>query len=123
MTFEARVLFVVAFFAIWCVLGFLSWSAMAVARRGRGVLPALPVAVLGACLGGLAMPLIGGARDERGLVLSIGTAFLGGVLGTAGGIYLTEALLEPPIEGSAGPAAPTSSGSETPTTVDSERDA
>jgi hypothetical protein len=89
MTFEARVLFVIAFFALWGVLGFLCWTAVAVWRRGRGVLPALPLSLLGACLGGVALPVVGGARDERGLMLSILTAAVGGALGTAGGIYLT----------------------------------
>jgi hypothetical protein len=95
MTCEARVLFVAAFFLLWGALGFLSWAVMAVFRRGRGVLPALPMSVLGAWLGGLAVPLVAGARDERGLGLSLGVAFLCGALGTAAGLYLTEQIIEP----------------------------
>jgi len=94
MTFEARLLFVAAFFLLWGLLGFLSWSCAAVWRRGRGVLPALPFSVLSAWLGGVAVPVIAGARDERGLLASIGTALLFGALGTVGGLYLTEQFIE-----------------------------
>jgi hypothetical protein len=102
MTFEARLLFVAAFFLLWGVLGFLSWACAAVWRRGRGVLPALPFTVLSAWLGGLAVPLVAGARDERGLLLSVGTALVCGALGTVGGLYLTEQLIEPAGRAGAG---------------------
>jgi hypothetical protein len=114
MTFEARVLFVAAFFLLWGVLGFFSWAVMAVFRRGRGVLPALPMSVLGAWLGGLAVPLFAGARDERGLVLSLGAAFLCGALGTVGGLYLTDTV----VEATARPAP----GRERRHPLDSDRD-
>jgi hypothetical protein len=91
MTFEARLLFVLLFFALWGVLGFLPWSFAAVLRRGRQILPALPLALAAAALGGVLVPLLG-ARDERGLLVSIGTAFAGGVLGTVVGIALARRL-------------------------------
>ena len=87
MTFEARLIFVLLFFALWAFLGFLPWSFAAVIRRGRHVLLALPLALTAACLAGVLVPLIG-ACDETGFLVSIATAFLGGVVGTAGGIAL-----------------------------------
>jgi hypothetical protein len=98
MTFEARLIFVLLFFALWGFLGFLPWSFAAVIRRGRHVLPALPLALAAACLAGVLVPLLG-ARDLRGFLVSIGAAFAGGVLGTAAGIALT-------IRISTGPAGP-----------------
>ena len=88
MTFEARLIFVLLFFALWAFLGFLPWSFAAVIRRGRHVLLSLPLALAAACLAGVLVPLIG-ARDETGFLLSIAAAFLGGVLGTAFGVALT----------------------------------
>ncbi len=87
MTFEVRLAFVLLFFALWSLLGFLPWSVAAVIRRGRHVLPALPIALAAAALAGLLVPLLG-AQDETGFLLSIATAFVGGVLGTAVGIAL-----------------------------------
>ncbi len=87
MTFEARLIFVLLFFALWSFLGFLPWSFAAVIRRGRHVLPALPLALAAACLAGVLVPLIG-ARDETGFLLSIATAFVGGVVGTVAGVAL-----------------------------------
>ena len=45
MTFEARLIFVLLFFALWTFLGFLPWSFAAVILRGRHVLLALPLAL------------------------------------------------------------------------------
>ncbi len=95
MTFEARLIFVLAFFALWAFLGFLPWSFAAVIRRGRHVLPALPIALAAASLAGVLVPLLG-ARDELGFLVSIATAFAGGVLGTVGGIALAVRLSHQP---------------------------
>ena len=94
MTFEARLIFVLLFFALWSLLGFLPWSFAAVIRRGRHVLLALPLALAAASLAGVLVPLLG-PRDETGFLLSIATAFLGGVLGTAAGITLAVRLSAP----------------------------
>ena len=88
MTFEARLIIVGLYFALWGFLGLLPWTFAAVARRGRQVLPALPVAVAGAWLAGVLVPIIG-ARDETGFLVSIGTAFAGGATGTAVGVALS----------------------------------
>lgn len=87
MTFEARIAFVLLFFALWGFLGFLPWSVAAVLRRGRDVLPALPVAVAAACVAGVLVPLLG-ARDTTGFVVSVPVAFAGGVTGTVAGVAL-----------------------------------
>jgi hypothetical protein len=94
VTFEARLIFVLLFFALWSFLGFLPWSFAAVIRRGRHVLLALPLALAAASLAGVLVPLIG-ARDETGFLLSIATAFAGGVLGTAAGVALAIRLSAP----------------------------
>lgn len=87
MTFEARLIIVLLLFALWGFLGLLPWSFAAVLRRGRQVLPALPLAIGLAGLAGVLVPLLG-ARDATGFLVSIGAAFAGGVAGTAGGIAL-----------------------------------
>ncbi len=91
MTFEARLIFVLLFFALWGFLGFLPWSLAAVIRRGRHVLPALPLAVTTSSLAGVLVPLLG-ARDLTGFLVSIGTAFAGGVLATVAGVVLARRL-------------------------------
>ena len=88
MTFEARLAIVLLFFALWGFLGLLPWTFAAVARRGRQVLPALPIAVAAAWLAGVLVP-IAGARDETGFLVSIATSFAGGVAGTAAGVALS----------------------------------
>jgi hypothetical protein len=87
MTFEVRLIFVLLFFALWGFLGFLPWSFAAVIRRGRHVLPALPVALATASLAGVLVPLLG-PRDVDGFLLSLLTAFLGGAIGTAAGVAI-----------------------------------
>jgi hypothetical protein len=87
MTTEARVAFVLFFFAVWCFFGLLSWAIAAVVARGRGALPALPIALAAACAFGVAVPLLGG-RDLAAFFLSFLTAAIGGALGAAGGIAL-----------------------------------
>jgi hypothetical protein len=99
VTFEARLIFVLLFFALWGFLGFLPWSFAAIIRRGRHVLLALPMALAAASLAGVLVPLIG-ARDETGFLISIATAFAGGILGTAAGVALAVRLSAP----SAGPS-------------------
>jgi len=88
VTFEARLIIVLLYFALWGFLGLLPWTFAAVARRGREVLPALPIAVAAAWLAGVLVPIVGG-RDETGFLVSIVTAFAGGVAGTAVGIALS----------------------------------
>jgi hypothetical protein len=87
MTTEARLAFVLFFFAAWCFLGLLSWAIAAVVVRGRGALPALPLAFAAASVAGVAVPLLG-AQDLAGFFLSLLTAAIGGALGAVGGIAL-----------------------------------
>ena len=87
MTSEARIAFVLFFFAVWCFLGLIAWAIAAVVVRGRGALPALPLALAAASAFGVAVPLLG-ARDLAGFFLSLITAAIGGLLGSAGGIAL-----------------------------------
>ncbi len=58
MTYEARLIFVLLFFSLWCLLGFLPWSFAAVIRRGRHVLLALPLALAAASLTGVLVTLL-----------------------------------------------------------------
>lgn len=91
MTFEARLAFLLGFFALWAILGFLPWLVAAVVRRGRGVLLALPLAVAGGAAGGVLVPAVG-ARDERGFLISLATAFIGGALLSLLGVLLAARL-------------------------------
>ena len=88
MTFEARLIVVLLYFALWGFLGLLPWTFAAVARRGREVLPALPVAMATSWLAGVLVPIVG-ERDATGFLISIATAFAGGVAGTAAGVALS----------------------------------
>ena len=88
MTFEARLAIVLLYFVLWGFLGLLPWTFAAVARRGREVLPALPVAVAAAWLAGVLVPIVG-ERDATGFLISIAAAFAGGVAGTAAGVALS----------------------------------
>src|SRR5207253_279277 len=85
MTSEARVAFVLFFFAVWCFMGLIPWAVAAVVARGRGALTALPMALAGACAAGVAVPLIG-ADDFAGFLLSLATAFFAGAVASAAGI-------------------------------------
>jgi hypothetical protein len=87
MTTEARIAFVLFFFAAWCFVGLMSWAVAAVIARGRGALPALPLALAAAAVAGVAVPLLG-ARDLAGFFVSLLTAAIAGALGAAGGIAL-----------------------------------
>ncbi|HEV8574098.1 MAG TPA: hypothetical protein VGR43_05250 [Dehalococcoidia bacterium] len=91
MTPEARLAFVVVFFAAWCFLGLIAWAVSAVIARGRGALPALPLALAAASAAGVAVPLAG-LDDARGFFLSLATALLGGAIASAAGIRLAKKL-------------------------------
>ena len=82
MTVEARVLFVVLFFAVWAFTGLVAWAAVAVLRRGDGAIFALPVSLAAACASGVALPLAG-LDDATGLLLSVVTAMVGALFGYA----------------------------------------
>jgi hypothetical protein len=85
MSFE--VLALALMLVLWTALGTVCWLPVAVARRGRGSLPALPLAALGGLSAGLLVPALG-RRDGVGLLLSLGAALLGGLVLTAAGLRL-----------------------------------
>jgi hypothetical protein len=89
MTPEARLAFVLFFFAVWCFLGLIAWCIGAVISRGRGALPALPLALAGACAAGVAVPLAG-LDDAWGLLISLTAAFIASALLSAIGIVLAQ---------------------------------
>ncbi len=91
MTPEARIGFVLLFFTIWCFLGLLGWAAVAVLRRGRGALLALPLALTGAAAAGVLVPVLG-AQDAVGFFFSLITATVGGILGAAAGVIFSQRL-------------------------------
>ena len=78
MPVDLDIIFLALLFIMWAILGFLPWLALAVLRRGRGVLIALPLAVAGGAVGGVLVPAAG-AKDETGLFLSLGAALVGGL--------------------------------------------
>jgi hypothetical protein len=78
MPVDLDIIFLALLFIVWAILGFIPWLVLAVLRRGRGVLIALPLAVAGGAGGGVLVPAAG-ARDETGLLLSLGTALVGGL--------------------------------------------
>ena len=86
MNFE--VLALALMLVLWAALGTVCWLAGVVARRGRGVLPALPLAALGGLAGGLLLPALG-RRDGVDLLVSLGAALLGGLLFAAAGFRLS----------------------------------
>jgi len=91
MTPEARLAFVLFFFAAWCFLGLLVWAIAAVIARGRGALPALPLALAAASAAGAAVPLVG-LDDFTGFLLSFPTAFLAGGIASAAGVFFVRRL-------------------------------
>jgi hypothetical protein len=99
MTFEARLAFVIFFFAAWLFFGLMAWAAVAVIKRGRGALPALPLALAGAALAGVTVPLMG-MQDGAGFVLSLVTATAGGFAGAYVGIAFASrmGIAQPPID-------------------------
>jgi hypothetical protein len=88
MPVDLDIIFLALLVSIWAILGFLPWLALAVRRRGRGVLIALPLAIAGGIGGGVFVPA-GGARDETGLFLSLGTALVGGLALSLVGLRLS----------------------------------
>lgn len=99
MTFEARAAFVILFFAVWLFFGLLAWAAVAVIKRGRGALAALPLALAGAALAGVIVPLLG-MQDGAGFALSLLTATAGGFAGACAGLAFAArmGLSQPPID-------------------------
>ncbi len=98
MTPEARLGFVLFFFAVWCFVGLIPWAVAAILARGRGALPALPIALAGACAAGVAVPLI--ALDNfQGFLLSLATAFLAAAFGSLAGIRIAQRLWPAPAAG------------------------
>ncbi len=91
MTFEVRLAFLLGFFAIWTFLGMLPWLVVAIVRRVRGVILALPLAQAGGAAGGVLIPFLG-ADNVRGFLLSLFTAGLGGALACLLGVYLARGL-------------------------------
>jgi hypothetical protein len=82
MTVEARILFVLIFFMGWASVGLIAWAAVAVLRRGRGAIYALPVSLFAACAFGVFVPLAG-MDDASGFFLSLGAAVVGALFGYA----------------------------------------
>lgn len=78
MPIDLDIIFLALLFIMWAILGFIPWLVLAVLRRGRGVLIALPLAVVGGAGGGVLVPAAG-AKDEAGFFLSLGTALVGGL--------------------------------------------
>src|SRR2546426_2790598 len=97
MTTEARVAFVLFFFAVWCFVGLIPWAVAAVVARGRGALPALPIALAGACAAGVAVP-VAGLHNATGFLLSLVTAFAASSIASIAGIGLAQRLLPAPAE-------------------------
>ncbi len=98
MTLEARIGFILIFFALWSVMGLLPWAVTAVLARGRGALLALPLALAGAAAAGVLVPLVG-LRDAFGFFISLPVALAGGALASTAGIRIARRL-------SAAPSAP-----------------
>ncbi|HEU4759750.1 MAG TPA: hypothetical protein VFT91_07185 [Dehalococcoidia bacterium] len=96
MTSEARLGFVLLFFALWCLIGLLPWTVAAVLARGRGALLALPLALAGAAAGGVLVPALG-LRDTLGFILSLPAALAGGLLASAAGLALARRLSPQPV--------------------------
>ena len=91
MTTEARIAFVLFFFAVWCFVGLIPWAIAAVVARGRGALAALPIALAAACAAGVAIPLIG-LDNFRGLLISLVIAFIAAAIGSVAGIRIAQRL-------------------------------
>jgi hypothetical protein len=70
-------IFLALLLIVWTGLGATAWLAVAIVRRGRGVLAGLPPGMIGGIAAGVLVPAAG-ARDEAGLLLSLGAALLGG---------------------------------------------
>ncbi len=95
MPIDLDIVFLALLFIMWAILGFIPWLALAVLRRGRGVLIALPLAVAGGAGGGVLVPAAG-AKDETGLFLSLGTALVGGLVLALLGLRLSRIVARDP---------------------------
>jgi hypothetical protein len=95
MPVDLDIIFLALLFIMWAVLGFIPWLALAVLRRGRGVLIALPLAVAGGAVGGVLVPAAG-ARGETSLFLSLGTALVGGLALALLGLRLSRIVARAP---------------------------
>jgi hypothetical protein len=95
MPVDLDIIFLALLFIMWGILGFIPWLALALLRRGRGVLIALPLAIVGGAGGGVLVPTAG-ARDETGLFLSLGTALLGGLALALLGLRLSRIVARAP---------------------------
>lgn len=95
MPIDLDIIFLALLFTMWAILGFIPWLALAVLRRGRGVLIALPLAVAGGAGGGVLVPAAG-AKDETGLFLSLGTALVGGLALALLGLRLSRIVARDP---------------------------
>ncbi len=84
MSFDFLALSILGLF--WAVLGVLPWLAVALRRRGRGVLALLPLAAAGGAGGGVLAPVVG-FRDVLALLLSLLFAVGGGLALTLAGLY------------------------------------
>jgi hypothetical protein len=85
VTIEARLAFIAFFVLCWCLVGLIPWALSAVWVRGRGAILALPLALAGACAGGVIVPLLG-QRDVAGLLISLLTALIAGAAASLTGI-------------------------------------
>jgi hypothetical protein len=85
VTIEARLAFIAFFVLCWCLLGLIPWAISAVWVRGRGAILALPLALAGACAGGVLVPLLG-QRDLMGFLISLLTALIGSASASFAGI-------------------------------------
>ena len=99
MTIEARLAFIAFFLLCWCLLGLIPWAISAVRVRGRGAILALPLALAGACAGGVLVPLLG-QRDLVGFLISLLTALIGSAAASFAGITFARRI------SAAGPASP-----------------
>jgi hypothetical protein len=97
VTFEARLVFILAFFVIWSIAALIPWAAAAVISRGRGAAWALPVCVAAGCAFGVAVPVLG-ARDFTGFIASIFAALVGSALAAVGTIALARRLQPDELE-------------------------
>src|SRR5687767_5718207 len=91
MTPEARLAFVLFFFAVWCFLGLIVWAIAAVISRGRGALPVLPLVLAAAGAAGVAVPLVG-LDDARGFFISLAAAVVAGAITSLTGMRLARKL-------------------------------
>jgi uncharacterized membrane protein YeaQ/YmgE (transglycosylase-associated protein family) len=95
MPVDLDIIFLALLFIMWAILGFIPWLVLAVRRRGRGVLVALPLAIAGGAGGGVLVPAAG-ARDETGLLLSLVTAVVGGLALSLLGLRLARTVAREP---------------------------